>query len=161
MKDITPQAELQELFWDRIGGITSGMLSSDGARPVPMSHTAVREDRALWFITAKGTDIADAAGSNPSASYIVACQKGQLYAAIDGSLSISEDRAKLDEIWSPIASAWFEDGQQDEDIVLVKFALSEGEIWATDGGARFLYEIAKGNLTGAEPDMGEHGTVTF
>lgn len=161
MKDMIHQSELHDLFWDRLDDITAGMLSAGPVAATPMSHQARREDRALWFITARGTDLAQAATEGATAQYVTACRHGQLYARIDGRLETVTDPAKLDELWSPIAAAWFEDGRQDEDVQLMKFTPATAEIWATDGAARFFYEIAKGNLTDDRPDMGEHGTLTF
>ena len=37
----------------------------------------------------------------------------------------------------------------------------DAEVWSGDGGVSFLYEIAKANMTGDTPDVGEHGHVTF
>ena len=137
MKDHATQSELNDTFWDRIGDINAGMLATPTDRARPMSHTLHDDDRtALWFITAHGTDIADAAKSGSAATY-------------------------LDDLWSPVADAWFEGGQKDPDVCLVRMTLSKAEVWATDGGAKFLFEIAKANLTDAKPDMGDHGVLTF
>lgn len=147
-------------FWTRIENLNAGMLSVGEDRPVPMSHYPDREANALWFITAKGTDIAKtlATGSRP-ARYIVA--SGKLYATIDGVAKLSHDEEKLEEIWNAVASAWFEDGSRDDDVALVRIDLKDAEVWATDGGLAFLYEVAKANITGDKPDMGSHGTLRF
>lgn len=149
-------------FWPRLKKINAGMLDPSTGRPVPMSHYPDRENGALWFITAHGTDLADAVEDGPkTARYIVASGDGNLYARIDGEVSLSTDAEKLDEIWNAIAAAWFEDGRRDEDIVLVRMRLTEAEIWATDGGMAFLFETAKANLTGTKPDIGDTGVLTF
>ena len=149
-------------FWDSLEGVIAGMLSVDQTRPVPMSHYVDREANALWFITAKGTVIEEALRGGPqSARHIVASQKGEIYATIDGLATLVEDRAKLDEIWSVVSAAWFEDGKQDDDIALVRFDVNEAEIWETGGSLKFLFEIAKANITGEKPDAGSHGRLQF
>lgn len=154
--------DLKAQFWDRIGDVRAGMLAAGEHRAVPMSHFALKDDNALWFVTANGTGVAEAAKAGQTGEYIIGAADAQLYARIDGTLEEVTDRGKLDEIWSPVAAAWFEDGKQDEDICLVKFAPRTAEVWATDGGAKFLYEIAKANLDkDAKPDIGDHGTVAF
>ncbi|MFD2856455.1 pyridoxamine 5'-phosphate oxidase family protein [Seohaeicola zhoushanensis] len=85
----------------------------------------------------------------------------KIYATIDGAMALSDDKAKLDELWSPIAGAWFDEGKEDKDVRLVRMTPARAEVWATDGAAGFLYEIAKANLTGEQPDMGEHARITF
>ena len=148
-------------FWSRLDGVQAGMLGAGSARHVPMSHYAEAETNRLWFITARGTDLVEACQSGAEASYIVASGDGKLYARIHGRARVETDQAKIDELWNPIAGAWFEDGKDDPDVRLIRMDLSEAEVWATDGGLRFLYETAKAHLTGTPPDMGEHGTIRF
>lgn len=153
--------DLKSAFWDRIGDVRAGMLSATGARAVPMSPYADRDDNAIWFITAKGTDIAKAAETSAEASFVVADPKSKLYATVDGQVTQVNDSAKLDELWNAVAAAWFKEGRNDDDIRLVRLTPATAEVWATDGAASFAYEMVKANLTTQTPDMGDHGTVSF
>lgn len=153
----------QQVFWKRLGGINAGMLGTSKAQNfVPMSHYADPEAGALWFITAEGTDLNAAAASGPvDAIHIIGDASGKLWARIEGQLEQSQDRAKLDEIWSAVASAWFEEGEEDPDLRLLKLTLTGAEVWSTTGSLGFLYQVAKANLTGKKPDMGEHFILSF
>ena len=153
----------RETFWKRLDDVNAGMLGCDPDwRLVPMSHYADPDEDALWFITAEGTDLAEAvAVGAKKAVHVVSSQGGKLYARIEGELSLSDDREKLDEIWNAVASSWFEDGKQDDDVRLLRLSLSAAEVWSTDGGLGFMYQIAKSKLTGAKPDMGEHFEISF
>ena len=157
----TPQQHRDD-FWQRLDGINAGMLGvTDDLNLVPMSHTADRDQMALWFITAEGVNLVEQlAGSAKDAIYVVADGGGKLFARVEGRLELSEDRAKLDEIWNAVASSWFEGGKQDPDIRLLKFSIGAAEVWTTTGGLGFLYEVAKAKATGAKPDMGEHFQLT-
>ncbi len=158
----TPSStDLKHIFWERAKDIAAGMLSAPNAPPRPMGHTARPKDGALWFITAADTDIAAAAQSGSTAQYTLACMHSQLYATVEGTLSIEKSKEKLDEIWSPMAAMWFEDGREDDKIRLVRFAPKTAEIWATDGSARTLYEMAKAAVTDDPPSPGTHGSVRF
>lgn len=150
-------------FWSRLDDIKSGMLGvTQDARLVPMSHYTDRKVGVLWFITAKDTDLAHSVSSGPQEAMHVVSDGGQgLYARIHGTLSLSDNRAKLDELWNAVASSWFEDGKQDPDVQLLRLDLSEAEVWATGGSMSFLYQIAKSKITGDKPDMGDHYTLTF
>ena len=152
---------LKDTFWDRLDDITAGMLSAPSAPPRPMAHIAKRKDDMLWFITAKGTDIAQAAETGAPGQYTLASSHGQLYAAIEGTLKVVNDPEKLDEIWSPMAAAWFEDGRHDDKVCLVGFSPVKAEVWETDGTAKTLFEMARANLTEDTPDLGKHGHLTF
>ncbi|PZO66389.1 MAG: general stress protein [Paracoccus denitrificans] len=156
-------ADDKKLFWKRIEGVNAGML---GAAPdwrlVPMSHYADPDENALWFITAAGVDLVEDASEGPvDAVHAIGDMSAKIFARIEGKLSVSDDKAKLDELWGVVASTWFEDGKRDPDIRLLRFDISSAEVWATTGGIGFLYQVAKAKITGDEPDMGEHFEVTF
>lgn len=149
-------------FWKRLDDVRAGMLSLGHGRPVPMSHYADRDAHALWFISAAGTDIVQAAENGPApARYIVASGDGHLYARIDGRAHLSQDTRKLDELWSAVAAAWFEDGRRDDDVRLVCVELAEAEVWTTPGRLGFLYDIARAQVTDETPDGGAHGQLSF
>lgn len=151
----------QEQFWDRIDAINAGMLAAGEARFVPMSHYADRDEQTLWFITAAGTDLVQAAIGGPvMATYVVSDGGKGLYARVEGTLAISQDRAKLEELWNVVAASWFDGGKDDPDLRLMSLTVEGGEGWATTtSGAGFLFQVAKAKLTGKQPDIGEHFTL--
>ena len=58
----TPQQHRDD-FWQRLDGINAGMLGvTDDLNLVPMSHTADRDQMALWFITAEGVNLVEQQG---------------------------------------------------------------------------------------------------
>ena len=112
---------LKNEFWDRIEKAGPGMLSAGDAQAVPMTHQSGRDEGALWFITARDTALATAAKGGAQSQYLVASDSANLYARIDGALRTVTDKAKLDELWSAFAAAWFEDGKHDPDVQLIRF----------------------------------------
>ena len=152
---------LKDEFWTRIDDVRAGLLAADGERPVPMAPQADKGEQAIWFITVAGSAADRAAKSGGEASFHVADPKANLYANVWGKLDESRDSAKLDEMWSAMAAAWFPEGRDDDTIRLVRFTPHDAEIWATRSGAGYLYEITKANLTHDTPDTGEHGRIAF
>ncbi|SDD61236.1 Pyridoxamine 5'-phosphate oxidase like [Paracoccus isoporae] len=148
-------------FRDRLESIRTGMLEVDG-RFLPMSHNVIEGDPKLWFITARETPMARAAAQGARARYLICSDGKGLYADIDGVLAVSNDEAKLDEIWNIVASSWFEDGKRDPDLLLVSYTPGEAETWMTEGGALgFLYQIAKAQVSDDKPDLGTHTTLNL
>lgn len=149
-------------FWDHVSTVRAGMLdANDGARHVPMTHHPDRDHNCLWFITAKDTDMAKAAADGPKpAAYILSDSGAGIYADIKGKLGQSDDRAKLAELWSPMADLWFDGGIDDPDLQLLSFHITAGEVWTTPtSGVVFMFDVVRAKLTGTPPDMGDHFTI--
>lgn len=154
-------SEQREEFWDRLEDCRSGMLDV-GGRAMPMTHNLEPEDGNIWFLTAKGTDMADAAFAGDAARYIVCNDDKAIYAQVDGTLAAVDDAQKLDEVWSAMASLWFDEGKRDPDLVLVRLSPAKAEVWlGPESGIKFLWSAAKAKVTGEEPDMGDHFELTF
>lgn len=148
-------------FWAHLKQVNAGLLGTADARHVPMSHQVEPESRALWFITAKGTDLAKSvAGGSQPASYMLGGEDN-LYARVEGQLSMVDDQAALDRLWNVVADAWFEGGSRDPDAVALRLDIGEAEVWQTPGSLGTMFEIAKSRVTGREPDMGRHSTLRF
>lgn len=80
----------QNDFWKRLEGINAGMLGIEGAgRFVPMSHYPDQETQKIWFISAKGTEMAEAAEAVATCAYLVADASKGLYAHAVGALTLS------------------------------------------------------------------------
>lgn len=148
-------------FWDRLDDVRAGMLEvADGF--VPMSHNIEPEDGNLWFITARGTAMAEAAAQGAATRYIVSDNGEGLYAEIKGRLEVSDDRAKLEEVWTSVASAWFEEGKDDPDLVLVRMTPASAEVWlGPESGLSFMFQLVKAKVTGDKPDYGDQFSLRF
>lgn len=157
--------DLKTEFWTRMSSVRSGMLGIKGhGRLVAMSpHVDKDLPGSIWFVTANSTELGKSvAMGEQSAQLVLSDDAAGLYADIEGTLSHSSDKQELDEIWNSVASAWFDKGKEDPDVCLMQFVPSVGEIAVTTtSGVKFLYQIAKANLTGDDPDVGSKGTVTF
>ena len=148
----------KDQFRDRVETVNAGMLPvANGGRWVPMSYHANGPTQALWFLTAAGTQIfvAVSVGSE-LADYVLADAANGLFARLTGTLSLSTDRARRTELWSPAASAWSGKGIDDPALRLLCLHLSGREVWVTPmSGTAFFFGIAKARLTGENPDMGD------
>ena len=121
---------------DRAGEVNAGMLDTDRQRHVPMSHHAEPERDMLWFIAAQRTDVVAAVKAGPKAAgHVVSVGGKGIYASLRGTLTLSHDTAKLDEIWSVVADTGFEGGKSDPDVRLLPLDVK---------------------LTGTLPDSGKH-----
>ena len=151
-------------FWKRLKGINAGLLGHVGgpARLVPMSHQLRDGDDAIWFITGRDTDLVRAVESGDGrARYVVADGGKGLYAVLTGQLSLNDDKAVLDDLWSVVADSWFDGGKDDPDVRVLAFTPDTAEVWLTPtSGLTFAFGILRAQLTGEQPDMGSHATLS-
>ncbi len=154
-------ATLTETFWNKMNKIHVVLLGAGGGTPVPMSPLTRDKDGAIWFITSADHDTFKAAKAGEKGTIYLCDSGAHLYGTIKGRLSVSEDDDQLDDLWSPMAAAWFENGREDDSVRLMKYTPTEAEIWVSDGTAKYLFETIKANLTDAQPETGEYGIIHF
>lgn len=151
-------------FWDRLSDVNAGFLSTKNgaARPVPMSHQLRDGDATIWFISARDTDLAEAAEQGGTeATYVVAEGSDGLYAVVEGKLFQNNDPALRDELWSTVADSWFEAGKDDPKACILGLVPGTAEVWLTPkSGLSFAFNIAKAQMTGKQPDVGSHGPIS-
>lgn len=152
---------LKETFWNKMSKVQVVLLGAGGGTPVPMVPLARQDDGAIWFITAADHDTFKASKTSQTADIFVSDSSASLYGTIKGTLSASDDSDKLDELWTPMAAAWFENGRDDDAVRLMKYTPTKAEIWASEGTAKYLYETIKANFTEDTPDTGEYGMLQF
>ncbi|MFZ1469679.1 MAG: pyridoxamine 5'-phosphate oxidase family protein [Paracoccaceae bacterium] len=157
--------DLKKEFWGRLGDVRTAMLGiKDQGRLVAMTPKADDDlPGRIWFITANGTDLAQATeGGAQPARLVIASDAAGLYADMDGTLEQSRSPEALDEVWSFAADAWFDGGKTDPDVRVLCFTPQSAEISVTTTSAvKFFYEMAKAKVTGAQPDAGAQGIVAF
>ncbi|MEZ5779802.1 MAG: pyridoxamine 5'-phosphate oxidase family protein [Paracoccaceae bacterium] len=159
------QKDPRAAVFDALSNTAAGMLGVDdsGQHMQPMTHFADAEAATVCFITSAETDLARAVGQGARAHYCVAAPDDGVYACLRGTLVQSQDSGKLDELWSPAAAAWFKEGRDDPNVMLLQLNLQDAALWAASTSAIATgIEIARANLsTGHQPDLGEHVAVRF
>ena len=159
MTDPTDHAEVETRLWKEMEDARMGMLGVRSGRPrhfAPMTPFRDAGTRRIWFVTRKDNEIAQAAGSPAEALFIVCARDGKFQASIAGELTQDFDRERLDRLWNPVVAAWYPNGKDDPNLTMMRFDCTDAEVWHGEAGLlRFAFEIAKGNLTGAMPDVGE------
>ena len=158
------KAEAERRLWKEIDDVRFGMLGvpAGGDHFQPMTAFAEPEDNALWFFTNEDNGLIRAVGEGQDAAMFIVQAKDQDYqACIGGRLTEDKDRARIERYWNPMVAAWFPRGKDDPSLTLLRFDLIDAETWASKGGVRFAWEIAKANLTGDTPDVGRQEHINL
>ncbi len=126
----------------------------------PMGTQTFDDPSVVWFITGLDTDKVEAIRANPQVNVAYSSDEG--WVSYSGTATPSDDKAKLDELWDPSASAFMDTEKEDPRSGLLEVHGQTAEYWSSDGAVKTAFEFAKGLLTkGKAPDMGDNGTVTL
>lgn len=128
----------------------------------PMSTQQVEDDGTMWFISNIISRHTSHIEQDGRVQLVYGDHGSASYLTIFGSAEIHFNRAKLDEIWSPLAKAWFKEGKEDPDLTLIRVTPSEGYYWDTKSGkmVSFLKMIGSA-VTGKTADGGIQGGLAL
>ncbi|MFP3396142.1 pyridoxamine 5'-phosphate oxidase family protein [Brevibacterium sp. SIMBA_078] len=122
----------------------------------PMAPQQVTEEADVWFFLALDGDQAKALQTNPEVNISLA-EAGN-WLSVAGRVKFVDDKAKVDELWSDSAKAWFDD-RRDPNLGLIKVVTHSAQHWGLPGGkASGLFRMVKSKLTGDRPSGGTQTT---
>jgi general stress protein 26 len=134
---MTHQEKIEKLR-ELIKDIDIAMLTTideDGSlRSRPMGTQEAEFDGDLWFFTSVDTPKVDEVERDNRVNVSYADKKKQSYVSVSGTTTILYDRAKMEELWSPIYKAYFPDGLDDPKLRLMKVHVQKAEYWESSGG---------------------------
>ncbi len=156
--------EAEQRLWDAIDDTRIGMLGlhEPGQHMQPMTAFCEPETNSIWFFTRRTTDLARDAAGGRQAMFCLISKDRKLYACVGGRLQPSHDPERIERHWNPVVASWFSDGKDDPELTLLRLDADDAQIWLNEAGPiRFAWEVARGNLTDHQPDMGERAHVNF
>jgi general stress protein 26 len=121
--------EFKSKFWDSIRSDMTAMIGVPGVHPRPMTAQFDGDRNVIYFFTAKDTDLAEAVASAKEATLVYSAKGHDLFATVEGTLRIDDDRAVIDRLWNRFVAAWFEGGKEDPKLCLLRFDPADAEIW--------------------------------
>jgi general stress protein 26 len=149
--------------WELMKKIGFAMLvttDGDKLRARPMSAYLQREDNAIYFLTDarrhKDAEIA----RNPSINLSFADASSQKYVSLTGNAVVSNDRAKIRELFSTPAKAWW-DSAEDPNIRVLKVTPDDAEFWDSPGTIISYAKMAAAAVSGTRPEIGENRKVSM
>jgi general stress protein 26 len=164
MSDQVSQQRL-ERFWKDLSEPRTGMLwlPDSGQHPQPMTHFVDEDEGCLWFIASSRSDLIEALSPGATARFTTVSTSHEFYVSLIGTMSVSDDRSKLDEFWTNSASASFEEGQDDDKVRLLRFDPEEAAIWQSEGSTMLvaLRVMQAAHSSGVVRDVGRHEILTL
>ncbi|WP_350588301.1 MULTISPECIES: pyridoxamine 5'-phosphate oxidase family protein [unclassified Psychrobacter] len=115
------------------------------AWPMTTSETSLGS-KEIWFIGDKSSDVVKDIQDNPKVGLSYATQDDKNYVSISGNAELSTDKAKLDELWSPVYNAFFEHGKEDPEVQLIKVVPHGAECWLSGSTTVNMFKMAAAAL---------------
>lgn len=155
----------RETLWKLIKDIRFAMIThqhEDGSlHSCPMSTAnkeGMDEHQNLYFLLSKQSDLAHCVAHAPAINIAYADHDKDSYVSVSASASLSEDAVLKEQLFNPMAKAWFPGGVDDPNLTILVARVSHAEFWDVKQSRLVqLFEIAKAAVTGEAPrDLGNH-----
>ena len=113
----------------------------------PMAVQEVEFDGDLWFFTKVGGRKAEQIAREPRVA--VSLSSDRAWISVGGTAELVRDTEKAKQLWNAGIEAWFPNGPEDPEIVLVKVHADGAEYWDTPGaGVVSVLSFIKAHVTG-------------
>lgn len=153
-----------ETLWKLIKDIKFGMFTHRNvngllhAHPLTTQNKSLDEGAQLYFFVPRNGELAGCIGQDPAVNVSYADTGDDSYVSVSGDARIEENQAKKEELFSPMAKAWFPEGAGDPNLALLVVHVRHAEYWDVDESKMVqLYKMAKAAITGEPPrNLGEH-----
>ncbi|MEO7564036.1 MAG: pyridoxamine 5'-phosphate oxidase family protein [Sphingomicrobium sp.] len=141
--DDSTETRLKRTFWKELQDDRTLMLGlhgvdDDRTRPmtaqVDLPEGSDEEDGGpIYFFASKNEGIGQDLKPGARAIAAFVSKSHGLFASIHGTLKESTDRAVIERLWNPFVDAWYKDGKDDPNLLLIKFDAIRAELWESDG----------------------------
>jgi general stress protein 26 len=126
----------------------------------PMATQQVEFDGDLWFFSHRSSGKIRSIEKDQHVNVSFSNPNDNIYVSVSGRGEVVSDRNKMEELWSPMYKAWFQEGLEDPELILIKVQVDSAEYWDSPGKMIVrLAGFAKA-LTGSNQyPMGNHQKV--
>ena len=149
--------------WDLMKKIGIAMLvthDGDKLRARPMSAHLERENNAIYFLTDARRHKDEEIARNPNVNLSFADAGGQKYVSVTGTAAVSNDRARIRQLFSTPAKAWW-DSAEDPNIRVLTITPDDAEFWDSPGTVISYVKMAAAAVTGTRPEIGDNRKVAM
>lgn len=126
----------------------------------PMTAKQVDDAGNLWFLSAVDSNKNEQIANDPWVELYFSNPSDSEFLIVYGKASISRDRQKIEDIWTPIAKAWFKEGKDDPTITAIKVKPEDAYYWDTKSNKMVsMLKILASTVSGKSMDDGVEGKL--
>ena len=156
-----------DTLWNLIKDIRFGMFIHRHpggmlhAHPLTVQNKKFDEGSTLYFFISQSSELFTNVKADGNVNVSFADPGKDSYVSLSGQATISNDRAKVAELFDTIDQAWFQGGPNDPDLALLTVKIDHAEYWdMKESQMKQLFKMAKAAVTGKGPDLkAEHKEV--
>ncbi len=123
----------------------------------PLQAFPEPETGRILFMT-DSQHVIDEVNANRNVLLTFADLGGNDFAAIDGEAKITNDSAKIKELWTPWAQAFW-DSPEDPSIRIIEVTPHRARYWDAPNRVATMIAMLAGAVTGKTPELGKSGDV--
>ncbi len=160
--DLTPE-QARERVWELAKKINICMFVTwDGERQRarPLAANVMRDEHAIYFLTDVHGLKDDQIEEFPIVTLAFADTGSHKYVSITGEATVTDDRAKIAELWTPDNKAFW-DSKDDPDIRLITVEPDDAEVWDSPGKIVATVKMLTAAVTGSKVELGNNRKVTM
>ncbi len=134
-------------------------VEADGALASrPMAALEMDANGAIWFFTdVRSSKVEHLRVANLSFTDM----DDGTYVSLSGRGEIDTDRARIKQLWTPMAKPWFPDGPDSPNLALLKFVPDAADYWdAPNSKMVRAFSTLVSVVAGKPIGMGDHGSHT-
>ena len=157
----TNETEITAKFWKSLRSemtVMLGLIGKDDGHSQPMTALIEKDnDRGpLWIFTVKDVHLVQAMAGHSSAAAAQFVSKGHdLFASVQGHVSLANDPVMVDRLWNRFIAAWYPGGKEDPSLQLLRFDLTHAHIWLNENSLLAGLKI----VLGSDPKKDYEGKV--
>lgn len=119
----------------------------------PMSVQETDTEGNLWFISSSESNKNFEIGEDNRVQLMFMHNGNSEYLSVFGTAHIYKDRATIEDKWSNLAGAWFEEGKDDPKVTIIRVTPEDTYYWDTKAGKLVsLITFATAAITGKKTD---------
>ncbi|MFZ2842459.1 pyridoxamine 5'-phosphate oxidase family protein [Psychrobacter sp.] len=156
--------KIQALVKDVKYTMMTTRTSDDHLHSCPMNTTETSIGaKEIWFIGHTPSETVENIKKYPEVNLAYATQDNKDYLSIAGKAELVDDKEKLDELWSTIYNAYFEQGKEDPKVQLIKVIPHGAEYWANGNSFANVFKITAAAVTDTAvgDSLGENFSITL
>lgn len=137
---------------------TCFLVTHGGVRP--MGVRACDDDGTIWFLSDRHSHKNAQIAADPHVELYFQASEHSGFLHLSGHATVSEDRALIDKLWTPLARTWFPQGKDDPCVSVIRVRPAVGQYWDNKHGDAIAgVKMLIGAALGKPLDDGELGEL--